>query len=74
MRWPKRKVSKQLAPLYGLPIPMKGTAAVVDFPAGCGVSILSHYTPVKNSELTELIYQRNGIIFGTSKSRNSQLL
>ena len=62
----KKEGVEAIAPLYGLPIPMKGTAAVVDFPAGCGVSILSHYTPVKNSELTELIYQRNGIIFGTS--------
>ncbi|CAE7747248.1 gatA, partial [Symbiodinium pilosum] len=55
-----------LAPLYGLPIPMKGTAAVVDFPSGCGVGILSQYTPVKNSELTDLIYKRNGIILGTT--------
>ncbi|CAE7747285.1 gatA, partial [Symbiodinium pilosum] len=65
-----RKAAKEgvdaLAPLYGLPIPQKGTAAVVDFPSGCGVGILSQYTPVKNSELTDLIYKRNGIIFGTS--------
>ena len=55
-----------IGPLYGLPIPMKGTAAVVDFPSGGGVGILSSYTPVKNSALTEMIYNRNGVIFGTS--------
>ena len=62
----KREGVEAIAPLYGLPIPMKGTAAVVDFPAGCGVGILSYYTPVKNSELTDLIYHRNGIILGTT--------
>ncbi|CAJ1331815.1 unnamed protein product, partial [Effrenium voratum] len=55
-----------IAPLYGLPIPMKGTAAVVDFPSGAGVGVLSSYTPVKNSELTDMILERNGIILGTS--------
>lgn len=55
-----------IGPLYGLPIPMKGTAAVVDFPSGGGVGILSSYTPVKNSALTDMIYSRNGIIFGTT--------
>ena len=62
----KKEGVEAIAPLYGLPIPMKGTAAVVDFPAGCGVGILSCYTPVKNSELTDLIYKRNGIILGTT--------
>ena len=53
-----------IAPLYGLCIPMKGTAAVVDFPAGSGVGILSGYVPTKDSDLTTLIKQRNGVIFG----------
>ena len=38
-----------IAPLYGLPIPMKGTAAVVDYPSGSGSGVLSGYTPVKDS-------------------------
>lgn len=55
-----------LAPLYGLPVPMKGTAAIVDFPSGSGSGVLSGYAPVKNSALTELILQRNGLIFGAT--------
>ena len=55
---------ESLAPLYGLPIPMKGTAAVIDFPSGSGVGVLSGYTPLADSDLTQLIRQRNGIIFG----------
>ena len=45
-------------PRYGLPIPMKGTAAVVDFPSGCGVGILSQYTPVKKLALSSRLYIR----------------
>lgn len=55
-----------IGPLYGLPIPMKGSAAVVDYPSGAGVGILSGFTPVKDSALTEMIKARNGIIFGTT--------
>ena len=32
-----------IAPFYGLPIPMKGTASVVDYPSGSGVGVLSGY-------------------------------
>ena len=55
---------ESIAPLYGLCIPMKGTAAVVDFPSGSGVGVLSGYTPLADSDLTVLIRQRNGVIFG----------
>ena len=55
-----------LAPLYGLPIPMKGTAAVKDYPSGGGVGILSGYVPKQDSALTKLIKKRNGLIFGTT--------
>lgn len=57
---------ESIAPLYGLCIPMKGTASVVDFPSGSGVGILSGYTPVDDSELTKLIKERNGVIFGVT--------
>ena len=53
-----------IQPLFGLPIPMKGTAAVVEYPSGSGSGVLSGYTPVKNSALTELIVAANGLIFG----------
>lgn len=57
---------ESIAPFYGLPIPMKGTAAVVDFPSGSGCGILSGYTPVDDSELTKLIRKQGGIIFGVT--------
>ena len=52
---------ESIGPLYGLCIPMKGTASVKDFPSGSGVGVLSGYTPVEDSELTKLIKQRNGV-------------
>jgi len=55
-----------IAPLYGLPIPMKGTAAVVDYPSGSGVGVLSGYAPVQDSDLTQLIKSQGGLIFGVT--------
>lgn len=55
-----------IAPLYGLPVPMKGTAAVVDYPSGGGCGLLTQFTPVKNSAMTDAIISQNGIIFGTT--------
>merc|ERR550514_577773 len=57
---------ESIAPFYGLPIPMKGTAAVVDFPSGAGSGVLSGYVPLKDSDLTSLIQKRHGLIFGTT--------
>ena len=57
---------ESIGPLYGLLVPMKGTAAVVDYPSGSGVGILSGYTPVRDSDMTTLIKKKNGIIFGTT--------
>ena len=58
-----------IAPLYGLCIPMKGTAAVVDFPSGSGSGVLSGYTPVADSDLTQLIRERGGVILGTTNGK-----
>ena len=55
-----------IGPLFGLPIPMKGTAAVVDYPSGAGVGVLSGYVPVRDSALTALIKERHGLIFGST--------
>jgi hypothetical protein len=52
---------ESIAPLYGLCIPMKGTAAVVDFPSGSGVGVLSGYTPLADSDLTVLIRERRAL-------------
>lgn len=53
-----------IAPLYGLPIPIKGSAAVVDYPNGVGFGVLSGYAPVKDAMLVSLIREKNGLIFG----------
>lgn len=55
-----------IAPLYGLPIPVKGTMACKDFPSGAGSGVLSGYTPVKDSAMVTRIKQANGVIFGTT--------
>merc|ERR1719160_1559128 len=57
-----------IGPLYGLPIPMKGTAAVVDYPSGSGVGILSGYIPTRDSDFTRLIKERHGLIFGCTNT------
>lgn len=57
---------ESISPLYGLMVPMKGTAAVMQYPSGSGVGVLSGYAPVKDSDMTALIKKSNGIIFGTT--------
>jgi len=57
---------ESISPLYGLPIPMKGTSAVIDYPSGAGCGLLTAYPPVKNSAMTERILDSNGIVFGTT--------
>eukprot|EP00929_Paragymnodinium_shiwhaense_P058870 TRINITY_DN29490_c0_g1_i1.p1 TRINITY_DN29490_c0_g1~~TRINITY_DN29490_c0_g1_i1.p1 ORF type:complete len:620 (+),score=107.78 TRINITY_DN29490_c0_g1_i1:220-2079(+) len=61
-----QKGIEALAPLYGFPIPMKGTAAVIDYPSGSGSGSLSRYVPVRNSDLTALILAKHGLIFGVT--------
>ena len=72
-RLAEEKGVEAIAPLCGLPIPVKGTAAVVDYPSGSGVGILTQYTvthhvPTQDNDLTALIKARNGIIFGTTNA------
>ena len=55
-----------LAPLYGLPVPMKGTGACVDFPSGAGVGVLSGYTPRKDCELVERLRAAHAIVLGAT--------
>ncbi|CAM9546401.1 unnamed protein product [Heterosigma akashiwo] len=55
---------ESIAPLFGLPVPMKGTSAVKQYPSGGGCGLLCSYTPIKNSAMTEQIREANGIIFG----------
>eukprot|EP00929_Paragymnodinium_shiwhaense_P040932 TRINITY_DN21297_c0_g1_i3.p1 TRINITY_DN21297_c0_g1~~TRINITY_DN21297_c0_g1_i3.p1 ORF type:complete len:221 (+),score=37.04 TRINITY_DN21297_c0_g1_i3:75-737(+) len=57
---------ESIGPFYGLPIPMKGTAAVVDYPSGGGSGVLSGYVPVQDSELTKMIKAKHGLIFGAT--------
>ncbi|MCP4079907.1 MAG: hypothetical protein GY819_14480 [Planctomycetaceae bacterium] len=55
-----------IAPLYGLPIPVKGTAAVVDYPTGCGCGILMQYEVRKDCGMVRWTKQKNGIVFGST--------
>jgi Asp-tRNA(Asn)/Glu-tRNA(Gln) amidotransferase A subunit family amidase len=53
-----------IAPLYGLPIPVKGTCATVDFPSCVGVGVLQHVFGRRDSELVELLKAAHCVVFG----------
>ena len=57
---------ESIAPLYGLPVPMKGTGAVVDYPSGAGVGVLSGYTPLKNCAMVERLEAAHAVVFGAT--------
>ena len=65
-RLAREKGIEAIAPLYGMPIPMKGTGAVVQYPSGAGCGVLSGYTPRKDCAMVKLIRKANGIILGTT--------
>jgi len=53
-----------IAPLYGLPVPAKGTMATVDFPSSAGVGILHNTFAVADAAALTRLKRMNGIIFG----------
>eukprot|EP00310_Coccolithus_braarudii_P021446 CAMPEP_0183354362 /NCGR_PEP_ID=MMETSP0164_2-20130417/37262_1 /TAXON_ID=221442 /ORGANISM="Coccolithus pelagicus ssp braarudi, Strain PLY182g" /LENGTH=599 /DNA_ID=CAMNT_0025527231 /DNA_START=76 /DNA_END=1875 /DNA_ORIENTATION=- len=55
-----------IAPLYGLPVPMKGTGAIVDFPSGAGVGVLSGHTPCKDCDIVQRLRAAHAIVFGAT--------
>ena len=55
-----------IAPLYGLPVPMKGTGAMVDFPTGAGVGVLSGYAACKDCEMVARLRAAHAVVFGAT--------
>ena len=53
-----------IAPLYGLPVPIKDTVCTTDFPTGFGTSILANFMPSRDAELVSRLRACNAIIFG----------
>eukprot|EP00931_Biecheleriopsis_adriatica_P115465 TRINITY_DN91250_c0_g1_i1.p1 TRINITY_DN91250_c0_g1~~TRINITY_DN91250_c0_g1_i1.p1 ORF type:complete len:639 (-),score=81.76 TRINITY_DN91250_c0_g1_i1:263-2080(-) len=53
-----------IAPLYGLPLPVKGTMATIDFPSSAGSGLLHNCWAQADSDMVKLIYEANGIVFG----------
>ncbi len=52
-----------IAPLYGLPVPIKGTAATVTFPSSVGCGVLNDFVAKKDCELVERIVGAGGVVF-----------
>merc|ERR1719210_2108997 len=55
---------ESVAPLYGLPIPAKGTMATEDFPSSAGMGILDGCYAIEDAELIKIIKDANGVIMG----------
>ena len=53
-----------ISPLYGLPVPIKGTCATIDFPSCVGVGVLQHTYARKDSELVEILKSAHAVIMG----------
>ena len=53
-----------IAPLYGLPIPMKGTMATKDFISSAGVGILHDFRAKDDAEFIKIVIDKNGLVFG----------
>lgn len=52
-----------IAPLYCLPVPMKGTMATIDFPSSAGVGVLHDKKAVKDAGTPALVKEHGGIVF-----------
>ena len=53
-----------IGPLYGLPVPVKGTAATIDFPSSVGVGVLDGYTAKQDSALVVKLKAAHAVIMG----------
>ena len=53
-----------IAPLYGLPVPVKDTACTTDFPTGFGTAILASFLPSRDAALVARLRACHAIIFG----------
>lgn len=59
-----REGIEAIAPLYGLPIPMKGTMATVDFISSAGVSLLHDFRAKDDADFVKLVKAKHGVVYG----------
>ena len=55
---------ESIAPLYGLPIPIKGTAATVDFPTSVGCGVLDGFYAKKDCDLVTRLKAAGAVVMG----------
>lgn len=55
---------ESIAPFFGLPIPLKGTAATVDFPSSAGSGVLDSCYAAQDCDLVQILKKANAIIMG----------
>ena len=53
-----------IAPLYGLPVPMKGTMATKNFISSAGVGILHDLRAKEDADFVKLVISKHGLVFG----------
>ena len=53
-----------IAPLYCLPVAMKGTVATVGFKSSCGMGMLHDFSASENATIVDLIESKGGVVFG----------
>jgi Asp-tRNA(Asn)/Glu-tRNA(Gln) amidotransferase A subunit family amidase len=55
---------ESIAPLYGLPIPVKGTCATADFPSCVGCGVLQNCFAKKDSDLCSILKDAHAVLMG----------
>ena len=55
---------ESIAPLYGLPVPMKGTVATTDFPSSAGSGVLHNYFAIKDADIAALMRTKHAVLMG----------
>lgn len=53
-----------ISPLYGLPVPVKGTVATTDFPSSAGVGILQDNFGLMDAPLVTALRAAHGVVMG----------
>jgi amidase len=55
---------ESIAPLYGLPVPIKGTAATIDFPSSAGSAVLDRFHAARDCDLVLVLKGAHAVIMG----------
>ena len=62
-----------IAPLYGLPFPVKGTVATTDFPSSAGSGVLQGEFAVADAAMVRLLRSQHAVIMGKVPSSSLRL-